>query len=295
MDEQDIQMLQVLSQTQNITKTAKKLYTTQSALTKRLQKLEEDLGCQLFIRSRKGILLTPTAEQILPYVDTISHSMEYIRSHAASAQGEVSGTLHVGVSVNIARYRLPHILKAYMTQYPKVAVHVTTKQSTGLYKALAENEISIAIVRGEFQWKEGAVTLSEEPVCLVVSKEHADTPLDQLPYIGRHTDPVFFDLIEQWKKENHYENIPTQLWIDDISSCLEMVTNGIGWAILPQICLKNFTGSVTPLSFQDGTSFTRSTHILYKHDYFELPQVKTFIRTALADEYYTTFKEELPR
>ena len=66
MDEQDIELLKTLIDTQNITKTAKKLYTTQSSLTKRIQKMEQDLGCQLFIRSRKGILPTPAAEGIFP-------------------------------------------------------------------------------------------------------------------------------------------------------------------------------------------------------------------------------------
>ena len=68
MDEQDIELLKTLIDTQNITKTAKKLYTTQSSLTKRIQKMEQDLGCQLFIRSRKGILPTPAAEGILSLI-----------------------------------------------------------------------------------------------------------------------------------------------------------------------------------------------------------------------------------
>ena len=69
MDEQDIELLKTLIDTQNITKTAKKLYTTQSSLTKRIQKMEQDLGCQLFIRSRKGILPTPAAEGIFPEIE----------------------------------------------------------------------------------------------------------------------------------------------------------------------------------------------------------------------------------
>ena len=72
MDEQDIELLKTLIDTQNITKTAKKLYTTQSSLTKRIQKMEQDLGCQLFIRSRKGILPTPAAEGIFPEIEKIS-------------------------------------------------------------------------------------------------------------------------------------------------------------------------------------------------------------------------------
>ena len=84
MDEQDIELLKTLIDTQNITKTAKKLYTTQSSLTKRIQKMEQDLGCQLFIRSRKGILPTPAAEGIFPEIEKISQSMEHIRAYALS-------------------------------------------------------------------------------------------------------------------------------------------------------------------------------------------------------------------
>ena len=124
MDEQDIELLKTLIDTQNITKTAKKLYTTQSSLTKRIQKMEQDLGCQLFIRSRKGILPTPAAEGIFPEIEKISQSMEHIRAYALSLQGEICGSLKIGVSVNIARYKLPAVLKTFMKKYPKVDIYV---------------------------------------------------------------------------------------------------------------------------------------------------------------------------
>ena len=228
MDEQDIELLKTLIDTQNITKTAKKLYTTQSSLTKRIQKMEQDLGCQLFIRSRKGILPTPAAEGIFPEIEKISQSMEHIRAYALSLQGEICGSLKIGVSVNIARYKLPAVLKTFMKKYPKVDIYVTTMQSTQLYRALADNEISIALVRGNFNWQDGDVILSREPVCLVRNQEMAELSLKDIPYIGRHTDSPFYDRIEQWKQENGCANCRTQLWIDDISSCLEMVENGIG-------------------------------------------------------------------
>ena len=293
MDEKDCEMLEILEQTGNITKAAGKLFTTQSALTKRIQKLEEELGCTLLIRSRKGILLTPAAETILPHIRAISKSMQKIRTDISSMRGEVAGTLKIGVSVNYARYRLPDVLKTYMGKYPNVDIHVTTQQSTRLYKSLKENEISIALVRGNFKWDEGIVTLRQEPVCLVVSQQHARTPLNQLPYIGRHTDQDFFSQIERWRQERGCFGSHVNLWIDDIGSCLEMVSRGIGWAILPSICLDGFQGLVRPLHFPDGPAFTRSSHILYRQEYFELPQVKMFIQTVLADEYFRDNEKSL--
>lgn len=286
MDEKDCELIQMLSQTQNITKAAERLFTTQSALTKRIQKLEDELGCELFIRSRKGVLFTPAAERILPYTRQVTESMDRIRSQAAIYRKEVAGTLKLGVSINFARYRLPDILKRFMDQYPLVDIHINTMQSTGLYQSLVKNDISIAIVRGSFKWDEGSVTLSNEPVCLVTDREHAGAPLSDFPYIGRHTDAGFYEKIQLWRAENGCQNSRTNLWVDDIGSCLEMVSRGIGWSILPQICLEQFDGRITPLYFKDNTPFTRSSHILYKHDCFELPQVKKFIQAVLAGEYY---------
>lgn len=286
MDEKDCELIEMLWETRNITKAAERLFTTQSALTKRIQKPEEELGCELFIRSRKGVLFTPVAERILPYVRQVSDSMDRIRSQVAIYRKEVAGTLKLGVSINFARYRLADVLKGFMDQYPNVDIHVSTMQSTNLYQSLVKNEISIAIVRGSFKWNEGMVTLSEEPVCLVTAREHAGEPLNSYPYIGRHTDAGFYDKIQLWRAENGCQESRTNLWVDDIGSCLEMVSRGIGWSILPEICLKQFDGQITPLYFKDGTPFTRSSHILYKHDYFELPQVKKFIQEVLAREYF---------
>ena len=141
MDEKDCELIEMLWETRNITKAAERLFTTQSALTKRIQKLEEELGCELFIRSRKGVLFTPVAERILPYVRQVSDSMDRIRSQVAIYRKEVAGTLKLGVSINFARYRLADVLKGFMDQYPNVDIHVSTMQSTNLYQSLVKNEI----------------------------------------------------------------------------------------------------------------------------------------------------------
>lgn len=54
MDEKDYELLLELNESKNITKAAQKLYMTQPAITKRIQKMEEELQCTLFLRSKKG-------------------------------------------------------------------------------------------------------------------------------------------------------------------------------------------------------------------------------------------------
>ena len=65
MDEKDYELLHALDETRNITHAADKLYMTQSALSKRIKALEQELGVEIVLRSRQGIRFTPAGEQVL--------------------------------------------------------------------------------------------------------------------------------------------------------------------------------------------------------------------------------------
>ena len=284
MTEQDIELFIALTESKSITGAANRLFTTQSALTKRLQKLEEELGCNLFLRSRRGVTPTPAAESILTELLSIRDSLQKVRSQASSFGGQIAGTMEFGVSVNYARFHLPPILKQYMLDYPGVSVSVFAEQSRTIYKKLTDGELSVAILRGRFPWEGINILLSEESVCLVLSKENDRRPLDELPYISRRTDREFEERLYQWRQEQGLHRKRDHLQVNDISTCLAMVQSGIGWAVLPEICLKEFDGVIRPLSFSDGTRFTRETHLLYRPEYLELPQVSLFLESVLKAE-----------
>ena len=59
MDEKDYELLLNLNESKNITKTAQNLFMTQPAITKRIQKMEEELQCTLSLRSKKGTSVYP--------------------------------------------------------------------------------------------------------------------------------------------------------------------------------------------------------------------------------------------
>lgn len=284
MDERDFELLADLAKTRNLTKSAQRLYTTQSALTKRIQKLEEDLGAQLFLRTKKGLLLTPVLEEILPHLNRITASLEQIRNLASSSEGEIAGTLSLGVSSNYARYRLPAVLEEYAAHYPKVELHINSHRSPLLYKSLQENNISMAIIRGEYPWRDGDIVLSEEQICLVVGEGNKDVPLNRLPHIARETDSAYISDLFRWRNEQGLLPSFSDLVISDVPTVITLVERGFGWAVLPAICLENFKGVVRPLRFKNGKYLTRKTHILYRSDYFYLPQVRAFIDIARKHE-----------
>ena len=88
--------------------------------------------------------------------------------------------------------------------------------------------------------------------------------LSRYPYIGHHTDSRLEKMTVQWLLEHGLSPEP-KLWIDDIFCCRSMAEAGVGWTIVPHICLNGFVGNVTPLFLKDGTPLERETTAIYRN------------------------------
>ncbi len=277
MDERDFELLMTLKNTENITHAADRLYITQSSLSKRINAIEKELNTCILLRSRQGVHFTPEGEIVLKRVSEAACLLDIMRNELESHKGYVCGTLNVGVSINYALYQLPELLASYHQKYPLVTTRISTDQSRNLYQQIVNGKIDAAVIRGEYDWKGEKILLNRENVCTIRSKNDASRSLHSLPFIGRKTDPLFEREISQWLREKHIHPKSNGIFVDNITTCVEMVKRGLGWSIVPEICLKDFDGIIEPLVFENGEPFVRSTYIMYSNNVLELPQVKAFI------------------
>ena len=171
MDEKDFELLEVLDETRNITHAADKLYMTQSALSKRIKSMEQELGVEILLRSRQGIRFTPAGEKVLEHSRAALKQMEQLRRGLDAMQGEVCGTLKAGVSVNFSYYRLPEVLTEYHKKYPRVRLDIATGHSRHLYQQMLDGTLDIAVLRGEYPWDGTQFLLSQEDICLIYARE----------------------------------------------------------------------------------------------------------------------------
>lgn len=278
MTERDFEILEILNRTKNITHAADLLYINQSALSKRIIAIEEELGVTLMIRSRQGIHFTAEGEKVLYYTQEAKKLLELMREDLKDSNTKISGTLRAGISINYSQYNLPQILSEYKKKFPNVTTHITTEYSRNIFFKITNGEVDIAIVRGEFPWNENKILLEEENICLIYNNQDIDKDLSELQYIGRKTDTTFEREIAQWLRENDLKIKKEGIYVDNINTCVEMVNQGLGWAIVPEICLKSFKGQIKPLVFKNGQAFTRSTYLLYSNSVAKLPQVREFIK-----------------
>ena len=280
MEERDYRILEVLDQTKNITKAADALFMTQSALSKRVALIEQELGVSLFVRSRHGIHFTPEGEVVLWGTRKAAKEMEVMRERLALASsGVLTGSLNAGVSIHYAKYNLPDILMEYHASYPLVKTNIVTGVSRDLFLSLSSGNLDLAVVRGDYPWPEGSLLLEKESICVITRDKEQAENLNMLPYIGRRTDSAYMKGISRWMRENDIHPVDNEMVVNDLSTCVEMVSRGLGWAIVPHICLRGFKGFANPIEFKDGTLFERSTYVLYSKNAESLPQIHAFLET----------------
>ena len=278
MTERDFEILEILNKTKNITHAADLLYINQSALSKRIIDIEEELGVTLMIRSRQGIHFTAEGEKVLYYSQEAKKLLELMREDLKEGNITISGTLRAGISINYSQYNLPQILSEYKKKFPNVTTHITTEYSRNIFLKIMNGEIDVAVVRGEFSWNENRILLDKENICLIYNNQDIGKDLSEFQYIGRKTDTTFEREMAQWLRENNLKIKKEGIYVDNINTCVEMVNQGLGWAIVPEICLKSFKGQIKPLVFKNGQAFTRSTYLLYSNSVAKLPQVREFIK-----------------
>lgn len=277
MDVRDFELLITLKETGNITRAAEKLYITQSSLSKKIQAIEKELDICLLLRSRQGIHFTPEGEIVVKRASEAACILDVMRNELNTQKGYICGTLNAGVSINYALYKLPDILATYRQKYPHVTTHISSDQSRNLYLQVTKGLIDLAVIRGEYDWKGEKILLSRERVCAIRSKKDETRSLHTLPYIGRKTDLQFEREQVQWMREQNIQPKNDGISVDNITTCVKMVQRGLGWSIVPEICLNDFDGIIEPLFFENGEPFVRSTYLMYNSNVAEFPQVKAFI------------------
>lgn len=277
MDEKDFELLEVLDRSKNITKAAEKLFITQSALSKRIKAIEQELGIELLLRSHQGIRFTPAGETVLAYSRSAARQLEQMRDQLSAQQEEICGSLNAGISINYALYQLPDILAEYHQKFPKVRLQITTDQSRNLYRQMLEGRLDAAIIRGEYSWDGMRFLLKQEKVCVIYAKDCADRPLSEYLYIGRKTDAALEAKTLRWMNEQGLAGLNAGFYVDSITTCVEMVRRGLGWSIVPEIALKDFDGCIRPCFFENGEPFTRRTSLICQKESLRLPQLNAFV------------------
>ncbi len=289
----EFQLLSVLAQEMNMRKASERLFVSQPALSQRLQTIEKDWGTKLFIRSQKGLALTPSGEQVIQFVNEVLKKEEKVRESIHSLQAGVSGTLKIAVASIVGQNWLPQVLKQFIDTYPQAKISLVTGWSSEILKCLHDDQVHIGIIRGTPDWKGAKIHLFSDPLYLVdrvITKPEQVLDTDR-PFIQFKSDSNYYQEIQDWWMRNFKTSPKRTIVVDQIETCKQMTFNGIGYSILPSITLKNAEKNIfkIPLLNENQLPLKRDTWLLGYESAFQLKQVNAFVE--LIKEYVSEKKQ----
>lgn len=135
----------------SFSKASKKLFISQSAVSRHIQLLEAEYNCSLFDRQGNSIRLTEIGEKIYLKSQEALIIHRHIEHEVSAIHNEADaiGFLKIGASTTVSLYILPEILSGFHKSMPKVEIQVVNRNTENIVSALMSKQIDVGIVEVE--------------------------------------------------------------------------------------------------------------------------------------------------
>lgn len=272
----DYRLLVALDEEETLRKAAETLYISQPAVSQRLKTIENDWGTEIFIRTKKKLIVTTHGEAIINHARKMLKEEINLKEMIHSSEGVVNGNLSIGVSSLIGQTLLPVVLERFVHEYPNVKIQLQVGSSTRIINN--RHDFHVSVIRGTKIMNLHNERLMQEKHYFIYPKGKKDV-LDTLPMIEFQADPVYLKEIEQWYTELFNKEYAPQIKTDQIATCKALLLSGVGMTVLPEIVAEDIDHGEFEVKLVEahGQELLRETYISYENDILSLPQVSAFI------------------
>lgn len=136
-----------LSETCNYMEAADQLFISQSALSRHIKTLEEDLGVQLFDRSTRKVSLSRFGTLFLPYARKIASTQYEYEAAISAAQKAEHGNIRIGSIPVMSQYHITDLFVAFQKENPGISLDIIEGDSYELIRLLRSGQCDLAFIR----------------------------------------------------------------------------------------------------------------------------------------------------
>lgn len=237
---------------QNVTQAADRLLNSQPNVTRTIKNLEGALGCRLFLRSNRGVRLTPEGEKLYAHVAPAVEHIQAGEEAVAADQSLQSGIVTIAASEIALRCCLLPVLGEYRRNYPGVRIRVSNHSTSQAVAALRDGLADLAVVTAAGDLPKGlsqrrVKDIQEVPVCGEAFSFLRGRPLSleelaQYPLIGLGPDTVSFRFFSKIFSQHQ---LPFHLDVETATAdqILPFVREGLGIGFVPEEFLQERSSS----------------------------------------------------
>lgn len=241
IDSRQLHAFVILARTGSFTQTARELFLTQSAVSHSIKSLETDMGCRLFDRVGKTVMLTQAGEQLLPHADRILREMESARGGMTGLRQWGFGRLRVGAPAPLGDALLPIVLAEVRKREPRTLLKTEVADESSPIDLLETRRVDLALSpAGKPDERFATEPLFSEEHIFAVPNDHPWSRLQTAPLEsvgpqavivpGVHT--ITWRFIDEFFRADQI-SLNVQCETGTPAQALALAASGLGAALIP--------------------------------------------------------------
>lgn len=266
----------------SLTKAAKELGYTQSAVSHALAALESEAELKLLSRSRAGVFLTPDGEKLMPMIRKMVDARQEFAEALASIHGIRTGCVRIGAFTSVAVHWLPGMIKEYGADHPGTEIKMLNGDYHDIVQWFLNGSIDIGFVtektnipRCEY------IPLMEDKLLIALPKNHRLAGREVIRVEEIENEP-FIGLLETSDQDARSVldqagvSVNVKFTTKDDYAIIAMVEQGLGISIMPQLLLEGRSDEIWVAQIEGGKK--RTIGIAVSPEGQRSPSVQSFAK-----------------
>lgn len=258
---------------QNFTRAARAMGNSQPNITRAMNLLEQEIHCTLFIRTNRGVRLTPEGEKLYIRVSATMEQLQTAEEELHESSGLEHGTISIGASETALNIYLLEKLRTFHMEYPGIRLKIYNHSTPQAVQAVKNGEIDFAVVTTPtdvetplkkvdlYSFQE--ILVGGKTFMALGSQELSLAEVQNYPFIclGRETQTWKF---YQQIFERHGLELMPDTEVATTDQILPLVKNELGMAFLPEAMAREAIekGEIIKLSLRESVP-QRSVCMVY--------------------------------
>ena len=261
---------------------AKECLVAQPTLSLQIQKLEQEIGTELFDRRKNPVIVTSFGKRVLEQARNVLREADKITELFRENDDEPSGTISIGIIPTISTYLLPRIFKTLHQKYKQIDFRIFELPTTQITEKLERDEIELGILATPLRIKPLVETpLYYEPFVAYFPKDYEG------PNKGLTMEKVEdYDLI-LLGEEHCFRNQSLKVCGDSgvgriecggVETIKKMVDLGVGMTLLPRLAIN---GDGPRIARFKSPEPAREVSLVYKKGFYKKKILEALKETIL--------------
>lgn len=274
MELRQLNYFYLTTQLGSVTKAAEQLHIAQPTISIAIQKLEEEIGVQLFDRSQKHFSLTVEGRLFLQRIEDILSRLQNTVAEMNDCKTHRKGSIRIGIPPMLGAFLFPYIFKEFQQAYPSIELTIVEEGTLAIQAQLEHGELDIGVIMiAELLPCLAVAPITTGEICVCLPLSHPLRRFPRIPFPELRNEAFILLKEDTYARQLVLEECARHQFSprivfssSQIETLLGLVEQGTGITFLLETILRKHSNVVSrplanPLFIQAGLAWNKDRYI----------------------------------